>query len=216
MKWVTYELVHFDRIATPWLILRFLDPDAEFFFVPWGKEDQRPADATPFGMVGVELSSHDKAGTTFQKVLTRYGLSDPGLADMAALIDFGVKLSIQDLPPPKGDRRGQIVEGVHTVTEAIMLSSKSDLEAIEHMLPVFDGLYAIFMAEHMMYQRDDAKTPPNVGESMWRTMFISSIAQRVRKNGGGYDGRGPFEQDEAFESLLQTSRRYLTDRNPNK
>lgn len=35
MKWVTYELVHFDRIATPWLILRFLDPDAEFFFVPW-------------------------------------------------------------------------------------------------------------------------------------------------------------------------------------
>ena len=42
MKWVTRDFVHLDRVASPWLIKRFVDRDAIFVFVPWGKEDSRP------------------------------------------------------------------------------------------------------------------------------------------------------------------------------
>ncbi|MDB5686587.1 MAG: chromate resistance protein, partial [Rhizorhabdus sp.] len=59
MKWVSRDFVHFDRVVTPWLILRFVDPEAEFILVPWGKEDERPADAIPYAIPGVELGSHD-------------------------------------------------------------------------------------------------------------------------------------------------------------
>lgn len=55
MKWVTRDYVHLDRVASPWLITRFVDPQAEFVFVPWGAEDQRAADAIPLALPGAEL-----------------------------------------------------------------------------------------------------------------------------------------------------------------
>ena len=63
MKWVTRDFVHLDRVASPWLIKRFVDRDAEFVFVPWLEEDARPPDAVPLALPGGELSAHDAAGT---------------------------------------------------------------------------------------------------------------------------------------------------------
>ena len=71
MKWVTRDFVHLYRVASPWLIQRFVDPEAQFVFVPLGQEDTRPSDAIPFGLPGVELSSHDEHGTTFEKIIRR-------------------------------------------------------------------------------------------------------------------------------------------------
>jgi hypothetical protein len=83
MKWVTRDFVHLDRVASPWLIKRFIDRDAVFVFVPWGKEDRRPADAIPFALPGAEIGPHDHEGTTFAKLLKKYRLDDPALHSSA-------------------------------------------------------------------------------------------------------------------------------------
>jgi hypothetical protein len=86
MKWVTRDFVHLDRVACPWLIRRFIDTDAEFVFVPWGEESRRPADAIAFAIPGAELGPHDAQGTTFEKLLAKYKLDDPSLAEIQRVI----------------------------------------------------------------------------------------------------------------------------------
>lgn len=58
MKWVTREKVHVDRVACPWLIKRFIDPEAEFIFVPRDTDPSTIKDGIPFDMRGVELGYH--------------------------------------------------------------------------------------------------------------------------------------------------------------
>ena len=81
MKWITREHVKVDRVACPWLITKFVDPAAEFLFVP---ADQVMAvaereGATPYDVKGVELGHHGKA-CSFEAILKQYDLSsDPAL-----------------------------------------------------------------------------------------------------------------------------------------
>jgi len=58
MKWVTREKVHVDRVACPWLIKRFIDPEAEFIFVPRDTDPSTIKDGIPFDMKRVELGHH--------------------------------------------------------------------------------------------------------------------------------------------------------------
>ncbi len=91
MKWITREHVHVDRVACPWLIRRFVDPEATFLFVP---ADQVMAvaareDATPFDVRGVELGHHGKE-CSFEAIVKKYGLgSDPALALLARIVNGG-------------------------------------------------------------------------------------------------------------------------------
>ncbi|MFI5370673.1 MAG: chromate resistance protein ChrB domain-containing protein [Candidatus Eisenbacteria bacterium] len=89
MKWVTREHVQVDRVACPWLIRRFVDPDAEFLFVP---ADQVMAvaertGATPYDVPGVDLGHHGKE-CSFDAIVTRHGLrSDPALVLLARIVN---------------------------------------------------------------------------------------------------------------------------------
>ena len=98
MRWITKSHLHLDRVATPWLIVRFVDPDAEFAFLGWD-DAVADAEAIPFGVADVELSAHDERGTCFHKVLLRYGLTDPALAQMERIIASGVADAL-GLPAP--------------------------------------------------------------------------------------------------------------------
>lgn len=85
MRWITRERVKVDRVACPWLIRRFVDPHAEFFFVPAeavAGEAERLG-ATPFDVPGAELGHHG-ARCSFEAILDRYGL-----ANDAALLLLG-------------------------------------------------------------------------------------------------------------------------------
>src|SRR5258705_10724854 len=88
MKWVTRENVHVDRVACPWLIRKFVDPKAEFLFVP---ADQvmtvaEREGATPFDVKGGELGHHGKEGS-FDAIVKKYGLrADPALAVLARIV----------------------------------------------------------------------------------------------------------------------------------
>ncbi len=202
MKWVSRDFIHFDRVVTPWLILRFVDPEAEFIFVPWGKEDERPADAIPYALPGVELGPHDAEGTTFDRVMAKYELGDPGLDLMAQVVRNGVNKTLFDIDPPR-DRGGGLMEGVMAAIEGLMLSSATDHETIARALPVLDGLYAMFRAEDVARRRGNGPPPTDISEALWRTAFNSAVVVCAREQGRGYDGRTPLVEDELFETRLR-------------
>lgn len=76
---------HVDRVACPWLITRFVDNEAEFLFVPKSQVDNVAADtgAIPFDAPAVELGHHD-GRCSFESIMLKYGLTDPGLVDRPA------------------------------------------------------------------------------------------------------------------------------------
>src|SRR5438552_17283424 len=83
MRWATRVGVHVDRAACAWLVRRFVDADAVFVFVD--DVDDVPADATPFDMLGVELSHHGD-DCSFETMLHRFGLEDPVLWELARIV----------------------------------------------------------------------------------------------------------------------------------
>src|SRR4030042_4403488 len=87
MLWVTRSHVHVDRVACPGLIARFVDSDAEFLFGPKSQIDKvgQATGAIPFDAPGVELGHHD-GKCSFEAILEKYGLTDPGLLILAQIV----------------------------------------------------------------------------------------------------------------------------------
>src|SRR4051812_32098410 len=87
MKWVTRERPKIDRLACPWLIKRFIDPDAEILYVPTSKvlTMARQSGAIPFDIPGVELT-HVGPLCSFDAFLQKYRLEDPALARLAEIV----------------------------------------------------------------------------------------------------------------------------------
>lgn len=87
MRWITRARPKIDRIACPWLIRRFVDPAAEFLFVPpeQVKALARERGAIPFDIEGVELS-HEGPRCSFDAILRKYGLDDPALQELAVIV----------------------------------------------------------------------------------------------------------------------------------
>jgi hypothetical protein len=87
MKWVTRERPKIDRLACPWLIRRFIDPDAEFLYVHPTQVMRTAKDqsAVPFDVPGVELT-HNGPLCSFDAFLSKYGLEDAGLARLAEIV----------------------------------------------------------------------------------------------------------------------------------
>lgn len=146
MKWVTTANLHFDRVASPWLIKRFIDPNAQFFFVARGQEDKRPKDAIPFAIPGTKLGPHDKDGPTFLKILREYKLNDPALERMAKVVDKGVRFVLEGYRPAIDDRDGQISVGYLAFSDGMILNKPSDQERLDASLVAYDALYALFKA----------------------------------------------------------------------
>jgi hypothetical protein len=136
MKWVTRERPKVDRIACPWLIKRFVDPAAEFLYVP-PEEVANVAEregATPYDVPGAELGHHGDE-CSFDAIVRRYGLveRDPALARLA-LIVRGADANQPDLTP---ESRGLIA-----VAQGFSAAYADDHEQLRAELPVYDALYA--------------------------------------------------------------------------
>src|SRR5947208_1384132 len=87
MKWVTRENAKVDRIACPWLIRRFVDPDAEFLYVP-SPDVLAVAEregAIPYDVSDVELG-HVDGRCSFESIIVKYRLKEPGLLELAKII----------------------------------------------------------------------------------------------------------------------------------
>ena len=134
VKWVTRENVHVDRVACPWLIKRFVDPRAEFVFVPAEKiaEVVEKEKAIPFDAPGVELG-HKGDRCSFDAVIEKYRLNDPALLDLA-LIVRAADTERKELAPES--------VGLDAVATGSIMIVKDDYEAIEKGAYVYDSLYA--------------------------------------------------------------------------
>jgi hypothetical protein len=89
MKWVTRERVKVDRMACPWLIKKFVDPQAEFRFVPADRvmEVARAEGAVPYDVPDVELGHHGQE-CSFEAIVKKYGLAaDPALVLLAKIVN---------------------------------------------------------------------------------------------------------------------------------
>ena len=89
MKWITRERVKVDRVACPWLIKKFVDPDAQFLFVP-ANEVMAVAErenAVPYDVKDVELGHHGKE-CSFEAIVKKYRLTgDPALMLLARIVN---------------------------------------------------------------------------------------------------------------------------------
>ncbi len=151
MKWVTRDFVHLDRVASPWLIKRFIDKDATFVYVPWGQGvETAPKDATPFAIPGAEIGPHDKDGTTFAKLLARYKIDDKAAHRVGSVITRGVDYVLHDYRPGPDDVDGQTAVGLLAMAEGMLLVHHDDNEILEASFPIYDALYTNFRAHQIM------------------------------------------------------------------
>ncbi|MFJ9590791.1 chromate resistance protein ChrB domain-containing protein [Streptomyces acidicola] len=153
MKWCTTRHLHMDRVATPWLIRRFIDPDAEFFFVPWFGSLTGPADATPFGIPGVELGPYDTDGSCFEKVARKFSVEDPVVWQIVKVLEGGIAYTLDGRQPTQEDRLGQIGMGLVAISEGVMITRETDLEIIESSMGIYDALYARLKTEILVERR---------------------------------------------------------------
>jgi hypothetical protein len=134
MKWVTRARPKVDRIACPWLIKRFVDPWAEFIYVP-AEEVMSVVSALgaiPYDVPDVELGHHG-AECSFDAIIKKYDLTDPALAELA-LIVRGADTSAKDLTPES--------RGLEAIAEGFRLTHEDDLQQLASESAVYDALYA--------------------------------------------------------------------------
>lgn len=134
MKWVTRKNVHVDRVACPWLIRRFVDPNAQFLFAPSDKVQETAAreDAISFDTQGVELS-HRGEKCSFDAIIEKYKLSDPALLELAKIVR-AADTNRADIAPES--------IGLEAIAAGSMMIANDDHEAIEKQAYLYDALYA--------------------------------------------------------------------------
>jgi hypothetical protein len=137
MKWITREHVKVDRVACPWLIRKFVDPDAEFFFVPPDRvaAEAKRLSAIPFDVDGAELGHHGQR-CSFEAILEKYGLtSEPALILLGRIVN-GADTDNALYRQPEGSGLKAIAEGFRH------LGYRDDHEINAAEAIVYDALYA--------------------------------------------------------------------------
>jgi hypothetical protein len=137
MKWVTWEHIGVDRMACAWLIKKFIDPKAEFIFVPVGQKPL-PAKAEPFDIPGARLS-HRRGHCTFYTMLREYDLKDPILQRIARIVDEADVVQEVTIEPA--------APGLDLICRGIRLTSPDDATALERGMMIYEALYTQLAAE---------------------------------------------------------------------
>jgi hypothetical protein len=136
MKWVTRKNANVDRVACPWLIKRFVDPEAEFLFVAADRV-MAVAEAeggTPYDVKDVELG-HLDGRCSFESILLKYRLSDPALDRLAKIVHGADVSADRDICPEAA--------GIYAIAHGFaLLHGDEDHEKIRLESPMYDALYA--------------------------------------------------------------------------
>ncbi len=136
MKWITRANANVDRVACPWLIKRFVDPEAEFLFVAPAQvmataERER---AIPYDVPNVELG-HVDGRCSFESIVLKYNLKDPALAKLARIV-HGADVAEDERITPQSAGLSAIARGF------ALLHGDADQEKIRLESPMYDALYA--------------------------------------------------------------------------
>lgn len=134
MKWITRERPKIDRVACPWLIKRFLDPEAEILYVPFAdvKPRAEALGAIPFDVPDVEYT-HYKDECTFDYFLKKHGLDDPALKTLSVIVRGA-----------DTDRHALASQcsGLWAISAGLAHNCQSDQELLEKGMMIYDALYS--------------------------------------------------------------------------
>jgi len=132
--WVTREHPKIDRIACPWLIRRFIEPEAEFVYVPTDRVFAVAAEigGVPYDIPGAEPFSHEGELCSFDTILRHYGIQHPAL-DHLALIVRGADTARPDLAPQAA--------GLHAISLGLSANFPDDHAMLEQGMVIYDALY---------------------------------------------------------------------------
>jgi rhodanese-related sulfurtransferase len=132
-RWITRERPKIDRIACPWLVARFVDPEAEFVYVP-AKEVMPAAkarDAVPYDVPDAHFG-HRGDRCSFDAFISHYRLCDPGLARLATIVR-AADTSRLELAPQ--------APGLAAISQGLSRNFPDDHEMLRHGMVMYDALY---------------------------------------------------------------------------
>ena len=134
MKWITRERPKIDRIACPWLIKKFIDPEAEFFFVAKEKvfEKAKELDAIPYDIHGAEYSHYGEE-CTFDYIVKKHQIEDEAIYQMATIVR-GADTDSFHLAPQAA--------GLWAISAGLSYNYKDDDEQLIIGMKIYDALYA--------------------------------------------------------------------------
>jgi hypothetical protein len=133
MKWVTREKAKVDRIACPWLITKFIDPDPEFVFLPLDTNWSAVTDGTVFDVPNAELGHHGKF-CSFDAIIEHYHLDkDAALVELAKIV--------RAADTPKRDWAAEGI-GLEAIADGFRRISTDDFDNMHRQFAVYDALYA--------------------------------------------------------------------------
>jgi hypothetical protein len=135
VKWVTRERPKTDRIACPWLILRFVDPEAEFLYVPAADvlTVAEREDALSYDAPGARYTHRDGL-CSFEVLVEEHAIDDPAVRLLARIVHGADIAEDRDTTPES--------RGLLAVAEGFALLGLGDHRQLELSLPVYDALYA--------------------------------------------------------------------------
>jgi hypothetical protein len=133
-KWITRERPKIDRIACPWLIKRFVDPDAEFVFVPKEEVFEKALEmkAIPYDIPGAEYT-HYGDECTFDYILRKHKLTDEALKQIATIVR-GADTDQFNIAPQSA--------GLWAISAGLSYNYSDDYEQLETGLKIYDALYS--------------------------------------------------------------------------
>jgi hypothetical protein len=134
MKWITREHPKIDRIACPWLILNFIDKEAEFIYAP---KDQvlstaKSMDAIPYDIAGAEYT-HEGEYCTFDYILKKHGIHDLYLSQIAEIVR-GADTDRFDLAPQAA--------GLWAISAGLSYNYPDDHDMLTIGMRIYDALYS--------------------------------------------------------------------------
>ena len=189
MRWVTQRRPKIDRLASPWLIKRFVDPEAQFLFVPAADVRRAAirANAIPFdlpeGASEAELV-HPAGGTSFDAIRARFGIHDPAVARIATLVREADNDNLIDRLPE--------ASGLRAISLGLAKSVKSDDERLGYGMVLYDALYQ--WAQKIAPAEEAARPVPLLyralaGVDRWMSrsrerQTLSELAARMLSDGG--------------------------------
>lgn len=149
MKWITRERPKIDRLACPWLIKKFVDADAEFFYVPFNEvlEQAKVLDAIPFDVPDVDFTHYNEE-CTFDYIIKKYQITDPAVLIMAKIVR-GADTDRHDL--------AKEAAGLWAISAGLSHNITDDAELLKNGIILYDALYS--WATHLYRQNHLQNSP---------------------------------------------------------
>jgi len=149
MKWITRERPKIDRIASPWLIKKFVDNEAEFIYVAFSEvlDKSKELNAIPFDIPNVEFTHYEEK-STFDYIVKKYEIKDPAILIIADIVR-GADTDRHDI--------AKEAAGLWAISAGLSYNITDDYKLLESGMVIYDALYS--WATHLYQQKHLQNSP---------------------------------------------------------